>query len=378
MCIRDSVCPVVARVMRNGHVLDEKRFTTGFKTVELVQVPQPSGARSFRFRVNGTDIRVTGLNWTPLDAIFARISPEKVTDTLERLARMGCNMVRVWGGGIYEDQHFYNECDRLGILVWQDFMMACGWYPQTDEFAVAIEEEVRQIVHDLRNHPCIALWAGDNECDVFYPALAGQNRLTREIIARVCRELHPEVPYLPSSPYSPSGRDPQDDREGDVHDYAHGENYRESRLWTRRCRFMSEFGHLSLPSLQVIRRYWPPGTEWPLTNAMWRYHAADTTRVARFRGADCILRSLAACGRPLPENVEQAVTASQELQAEAIVELIRHWCEDQEFGGFLLWNVADCWPQQSDSVMDYLGNPKRVCEFLPSVFREVRERYRPA
>ncbi|MGQ9661816.1 MAG: hypothetical protein ACUVWX_05670, partial [Kiritimatiellia bacterium] len=163
-----------------------------------------------------------------------------------------------------------------------------------------------------------------------------------------------------------------------VHDYAHGENYRQSRLWTCRCRFMSEFGHLALPSLEVIRRYLPPGSEWPLTNAMWRYHSADTTRVARFRGADCILRSLAACGRPLPRNIEEAVAASQQLQSEAVVELIRHWCEDPEFGGFLLWNVADCWPQQSDSIIDYAGNPKLVCQGLPAVFREVRERYRPA
>jgi beta-mannosidase len=140
-------------------------------------------------------------------------------------------MLRVWGGGIYESEHFYAECDRLGIMIWQDFMMACGWYPQTDEFAVVLESEARQVVRDLRNHPCIALWAGDNECDQAVewrkpPKRPDENRLTRVVLKKVCAELSPEVPYVPSSPWSLSGAHWTCQTEGDYHCYAHGQDYR--------------------------------------------------------------------------------------------------------------------------------------------------------
>jgi beta-mannosidase len=105
-----------------GRQVDTLSARTGLRRIELVREPQPSGAESFRFRCNGVDLLVTGLNWTPLDAIFARVTPERITRTLDRLAGIGCNMLRVWGGGIYEPAHFYAECSRLGIMVWQDFM----------------------------------------------------------------------------------------------------------------------------------------------------------------------------------------------------------------------------------------------------------------
>jgi len=359
----------------DGREVDARRFKTGLRTVELIEEPQPSGATSFAFRVNRRDVFITGLNWTPLDALFARVAPEQITGTLESLAGIGCNMLRVWGGGIYESGHFYDECDRLGILVWQDFMMACGWYPQTDELAAALDAEARQVVRDLRRHPCIALWAGDNECDAFEPGLAPSNRLTRGALKQVCEELHPQVPYLPSSPYSPKSPDPQDEREGDMHYYAHGEDYRESHMWRLRPRFMSEFGHLSLPSLELIRRYFPEGSEWPLDNEMWHYHGTDTIQTGRFRWTDRVLSSLAKCGKPAPRTIEEAVEASQALQAEAMIALIERYCEDPEFSGFLVWNVGDCWPQMSDSVIDYLGVPKAIFERLGPLFRKVREQH---
>jgi beta-mannosidase len=372
---RPALCDVEVRLEAAGRVIDSHRSRIGIRRVELRREPQPGGAESFGFRCNGRDVFITGLNWTPLDALFARIRPERITRTLEGLAGIGCNMLRVWGGGIYEPQHFYDECDRLGIMVWQDFMMACGWYPQTEAFAERLSAEARQVVRDLRGHPCLCVWAGDNEVDAFYPDLAGQNRLTREVLAAVCRELDGDTVYLPSSPYSPSGADPQSPTEGDVHHYAHGQCYRACRLWGLRARFVSEFGHLSLPSMEVIGRYFPPGTAWPLTSPTWRYHAADTIREPRFRGAEKILDALAACGRAAPGTIEEAVEASQELQAEAVCAWIERWCRDGEFGGFLLWNVADCWPQQSDSVIDCEGRPKRIFARLGPLFERMRRRH---
>jgi len=362
----------------NGKQLDARAGQMGVRRIELVTEPQPSGAQSFRFRCNGANVLVTGLNWTPLDAIFARITPERITRTLEMLAGIGCNMLRVWGGGIYEPAHFYAECSRLGIMVWQDFMMACGWYPQTGEFAAQLKEEAQQVVRDLRGFPCLAVWAGDNEVDAQYPALAHSNRLTRQTLADVCRQLDPRNAYVPSSPWRPSGEPVAwvNATEGDSHYYKHGTDYLSPANWNIRPRFLSEFGHLSLPSLELIRKYFPPGTDWPLTGPMWRYHGADTIHLKRFRGPEYVLAALRACGRPEPKTIEAAVVASQELQAEAVCAWIEHYCEDPEFGGFMLWNVADCWPQHSDSVIDYLGNAKTIFARLGPVFERVRARRR--
>lgn len=197
------------------------------------------------------------------------------------------------------------------------------------------------------------------------------------MLPEICRELDPDTPYFPSAPWSPSGtRHPGAVEEGDAHQWNHGSCYRDPGNWNLRCRFLSEFGHLSLPSLDVIRRYFQAGTEWPLTTAAWKYHGADTTREGFFRGAEHILRSLKACGWPECKTIEEAVRASQDLQAEAVCAWIERYCEDPEFAGFLLWNVGDCWPQQSDSVLDYLGRPKAVFARLGPLFESLRERRR--
>ena len=371
---RPDMMELEASLEGAGGALDRRCCRTGLRRIELVMEPQPSGAESFRFRCNGKDVFVTGLNWTPLDSVFAAVTPQRITATLEALASIGCNMLRVWGGGIYEPPHFYAECSRLGILIWQDFMMACGWYPQTDQAAATFAHEGEQVVRDLRPFPCIAVWAGDNENDGMYPHLAASNRLTRQVLAEICRRLNGDIPYVPSSPWSPSGKtNPWEGSEGDSHFYNHGSGYRDPKNWNLCVRFLSEFGHLSLPSMEVIRKYFPPDQQWPITNETWRYHGADTTHTGFFRGPDCVLRSLAACGVPDPQDIEQAVAASQELQAQAVCAWIEHYSEDPEFWGFMLWNVGDCWPQHSDSVMDYLGNKKMVFARLGEVFSKVRK-----
>ena len=366
------------RLAVDGREVDARAQRIGIRTLELVQEPQPSGAESFRFRCNGRDMLVTGFNWTPIDAIFARVSDERYTQTLESLAAIGTNMMRMWGGGIYEPPHFYDECDRLGILIWQDFMIACGWFPQSDRFAAAIDAEARQVVRDLRNRPCLALWCGDNESHAQYAkhaAGAPAERITLEVLQAVCDELDPGRLYIPSSPYSPRGGPANGQTDGDMHFYAHGTKYDAPSIWDIRCRFMSEFGHLSLPSADLIRQYFPPGTEWPLTSHMWRFHGTDTVYVTRFRGAERILRALAANGLPAPKNLEEAVEMSQQLQADAVCAWIDHFCEDPEFGGFLLWNVSDAWPQQSDAVTEYGGNPKAIFARLKELFERVRQRH---
>ncbi len=195
----------------------------------------------------------------------------------------------------------------------------------------------------------------------------------------ICRELDPGTPYVPSAPWRPSGvqNGPWfSAAEGDSHYYKHGANYRDAYFWDFRPRFLSEFGHLSLPSVEVIRKYFPAGTEWPLTGAMWKYHGTDNERVGDFRGPDLVLKALKACGKTEPGTIEVAVSASQDLQAEAVCAWIERYCEDPEFGGFLLWNVADCWPEHSDAVIDCLGNPKAIFARLGPLFERMRAQRR--
>lgn len=235
---RQTLHDVIVRVGDRKGLLGRQAFRTGYRRVELIQDERPRGGRAFEFRCNGDPIFVTGLNWTPLDAIFARVTPQKVTDRLEDLAEIGCNMLRIWGGGIYESTHFFNEYDRLGILVWQDFMMAGGWFPQGREFARGMAREAEQVVRGIRNHPCIALYAGDNEIYQMiyretpeYRDLINNNAITEKTLRRVCGKHDPHVPYVPSSPHSPTGIDHNADRQGDAHRYVHGQSYKAPTMW---------------------------------------------------------------------------------------------------------------------------------------------------
>lgn len=352
-------------------IVDTCNFKTGIRKIYLIEKEQPSGATSFRFEVNGKNIFITGFNWTPLDAIFAAISDEQYTEMLEKLAHISCNMLRVWGGGIYEPQHFYQECDRLGILVWQEFMMACAWFPQNKNFCKIIENEAREIIFSLRKYTSLALWCGDNEVALGFPDR--KNRLTDKIVRRICKELDPGRPYLPSSPYSPlNPAAPNATDQGDVHHYDHGQDYNNCTLLRMKPRFLSEFGCLSFPSMEVVKKFFPDGSEWPVTSPMWAYHGTDTNHSGIFRGAGHIQRAISASGFSLPDNIEDAINLSQELQAKALIKWIGHFAEDPEFGGFLIWNVKDCWPQCSDAVIDYLNNPKRVFYKLGELFQKLQ------
>lgn len=169
----------------------------------------PDSEGEFLVRVNGCPILCKGSNWVPLDAFHSR-DAARYAQALELFAQAGCNIVRCWGGNVYEDHAFFDLCDRMGLLVWQDFCMACAIYPQSQDFAQMIEREAEHVIRKLRNHPCILLWAGDNEVDEMYDGLGyeGANRynaLTREVLPRAVRMNDPYRKFLPSSPYIAMG-----------------------------------------------------------------------------------------------------------------------------------------------------------------------------
>ena len=195
------------RILNGGKVMSEKTLNVGIRKAELKRTDTTDGKNGyFGFIVNDVPITVYGTNWVPLDAFHSR-EHERYDRALGLLDDIGCNMVRCWGGNVYPEQKFYDFCDRRGIMVWQDFAMACGTYPQDDEFAEKMKKEAEAVVRLYRNHPSLVLWTGDNECDQMAWQYAGgkENRLTREILPEAVARNDFARSYLPSSPYIAKG-----------------------------------------------------------------------------------------------------------------------------------------------------------------------------
>lgn len=263
---RPNLYEVRVRLLDGKAVLDEQTHRVGVRSVELVQEPIEDGAR-FAFRINGRDVFIRGSNWVPPTPFYADVSAETYRDILAWAVRGNVEMLRVWGGGVYELDSFYDLCDEMGILVWQDFMWACGVYPDgpAEQKQAAAEAEFQ--LKRLRNHACIAIWCGDNEDDWAFEW--GQipherrlaYRLTRKALPAVCKRLDPARPYVPSSPFSPTLRDCNDSREGDQHQYRWNgldpadplKHY--SNFFQDRSRFVSEFGTSSLPGPETMALY---------------------------------------------------------------------------------------------------------------------------
>ena len=197
-------------LLHNGEVADEKTFRFGIRKLILDTRWEPGDAGEFRILCNGTPILAKGSNWVPMDALHSR-DAGRVQAAIDLFVDAGCNIVRCWGGNVYEDHNFFDLCDEHGIMVWQDFAMACAVYPPSAEFIAAIEKEATAVVRKLRNHPSILLWAGDNEIDEGlvekdYPTYSNRyNAISREVLPRVIRMEDPNRVYLHSSPYIPEG-----------------------------------------------------------------------------------------------------------------------------------------------------------------------------
>ncbi|NLZ55587.1 MAG: glycoside hydrolase family 2 [Clostridiaceae bacterium] len=363
-----NVYDVKAELLKDGQVVAEYFTSFGVRTVKLDRTDiTDSYGGEFCFIVNGEKILCKGSNWVPADALHSR-DASRYEKMLELWVDTGCNIIRTWGGGVYEDHSFFDFCDRHGIMVWQDFVMACGTYPIDEDFLAVIRKEAEAVVTKLRNHPSIILWSGDNECDSMTLMMAEQdpkdNRITREVLPQVVTRIDPYREYLPSSPYiSPAVT-------------AHGLDYYridhllpENHLWGPRdyfksayytgapCHFVSETGYHGCNSLSSIRNFISPDKLWPWQdNDEWLTHAAEMTgpdgRYAyRIRLMANQIRELFGFE---PDNLEDFILASQISQAEAkkfFIELTR--AKKWRRTGIIWWNMIDGWPQFSDAVVSY-------------------------
>ncbi|MEE0946408.1 MAG: glycoside hydrolase family 2 TIM barrel-domain containing protein [Acutalibacteraceae bacterium] len=384
---------VTVELKKDGKLIDEYKLRIGIRTFKLYlsDIIDDDGNGKFEFEVNGNKMFARGTNWVPLDPFHSR-DLERMPMALKLLDESNCNMVRCWGGNVYEDDAFYNFCDEHGIAVWQDFGMACCMYPQGDEFASQIRNEAEKIIKRLRNHPSIAVWVGDNECDesrvLWHPAAKfnpNDNRLTREVLPREIQRFDPFRSYMPSSPY--------------ISKYAFesGQYAKtpEKHLWGPRgyfkadfysnaiCRFVSETGYHGCPGVESLKKFISPENLWPWQdNLEWIFHATNMEKSlnANYAYRIGVMDRQISCFFDFhPDNLDDFVIASQLTQAEAdkyFVERYRlgKW---KSTSGIIVWNLMDGWPQFSDSVVDYYGTPKIAYNVLKNcqepvcvIFRE--------
>ena len=279
-------------------------------------------------------------------------------------------MIRCWGGNVYENDIFYDLCDRKGILVWQDFAMACAIYPQDTAFQDRLGSEVRQVVRRLRQHACIVLWAGDNECDQKYLRARRRdpntNVLTRLVIPAVLRDEDGSRPYLPSSPYVDEVAFPTGERYLPENHLWRSDYYKDPFYTTAPCHFVSEIGYLGCPEAESLRKFLSPDNVWPFEgNDEWRAHSTSAipdVHLADYR-VGLMARNASSLFGGLPDTLDEFVFASQSAQAEALkffVEMFRlaKWRRT----GILWWNLIDGWPQMSDAIVDYYFTRKRAYE----------------
>lgn len=352
-----------ARIYRRGSLLHTERFSFGLRKVELDRTDITDGEHGqFRFLVNGVEIMCKGTNWVPMDAFHCR-DAERYSAALEIIKDLGCNIIRCWGGNVYEDHSFFDFCDRNGIMVWQDFAMACHVYPYTERFKRLMDAEVEFIVRKLRNHPSVIIWAGDNEVDVMNASSGidpSTNVITRKWIPDMIRRNDLDRPYLPSSPYvSPAlyaeystEKLPEDHRWG-PRDYYKSDFYRNVK-----AHFISETGYHGCPSVESIRKFITPERVWPYhKNPEWTLHSSNQ------EGNDHRVMLMENQVRQLfgevISDMDDYVLASQISQAEAKKFFIEHMRVNRpRKTGIIWWNAIDGWPQMSDAIVDYFYNKK--------------------
>jgi beta-mannosidase len=357
-----------------------KKF--GLRRAELIQRPmtgQPG--TTFFFQINNIPIFCGGSDWIPADNFIPRISKEKYYDWVKLVADGNQFMIRVWGGGIYEEQAFYDACDELGVLVWQDFMFGCGNYPAFPAILDLIKTEAEENVKLLRHHPSIVIWAGNNE-DYQYQEQQGltyefENKdaeswlktdfparyIYEKVLVDACKELIPDTYYHFGSPWG--GKDTTDPTVGDMHQWNvwHGSQEKYQNFDKLVGRFVSEFGMEAFPNIKTIDAFLPLGKDDP-------DRFAQSSTVDFHNKADGHERRIALYlvenFRYAPDPLEQFIYSTQLMQAECLASAYRLWKRQwkgpgQEYcGGALVWQINDCWPVTSWAIVDYYLRPKHA------------------
>ncbi len=358
---------VAVQFYHEDTLYEQRAYQIGLRTLELRRERDKFG-ESFTFVINGMPIFAKGANWIPADSFPTRITDEHLEHLIRSAAEANMNMLRVWGGGFYEEERFYDLCDQYGILVWQDFAFACSVYPDDEDFFENVRTEAQQNIRRLQHRASLALWCGNNEMEGGW---AGWGWMQRQEQAQRFKAAYDEMfhhmlpvlcmgeddgrPYWPSSPSSGVPfDDPGGTWAGDTHNWEvwHGgqpfAHYR-----NHPSRFVSEFGFQSLPALDTIRTY-ADAADWNMTSYIMEHHQRNAS------GNGKIINYMTGHFR-LPKDFPSLVYLTQVLQAEAVRAGVEFWRRNKACtSGTLYWQLNDCWPVASWASLDYFGRWKAL------------------
>lgn len=360
--------------------------THGLRTVELVQKPDSIG-QSFQFKINGKPLFMRGADWIPASSYPGTLARSEGDDRYAELIKQAkdanMNMLRIWGGGYYEHDAFYDYCDQMGLLVWQDFMFACNIYPGDQAFLDNVKIEAEEQVKRLRHHACIATWCGNNEVhngledwgwqealgytDQQYAEIyEDYEQLFEKLLPKVCLDNMYEANYVHSSPTYGWGH-PECTTHGCSHYWGVWWGELPFEIWWEKTgRFMTEYGFQSYPEMVLWKEYIPEN-EQVLKSPAMRNHQKHG------RGVPIILKAMEELyGYKDTNNLDQFVYISQLVQADGIAQAIEaHRIQHDRCSGTLFWQLNDCWPVASWSCIDVAGNPKALYYRLPQLYDNV-------
>lgn len=369
-------------IVKAGEDIASQDNAIGIRSLKLIHEPDQYG-HSLAFELNGKQVFMKGVDMIPLDNFLPRISKEKYEKHVLDAKNVNMNMIRVWGGGVYEDDYFYDLCDRNGILIWQDFMFACSTYPADSTFLANIRQEAIDNVKRLRNHCSIALWCGNNECqDVYYGwgnkynyyKEKGVEELTtkqfKDMYFRTLPEVVEEhgggISYRPSSPYAFEDT-PSDGINGDAHYWGvwHG---RDSigHYNVEKARFFSEYGFQSFPEFESVKIYAPQPRDWNINSEVMMAHQ----RAGSY--ANNLIREYMNHEYRTPEDFPTFLYVGSILQGDAIKTAIEaHRRDMPHCMGTLVWQHNDCWPVASWAGRDYYGRWKAQQYYSKAAYDDI-------
>ncbi len=378
--------PINLKLITNKTLTDTAHIDVGLRTLRLVREPDSIG-ESFYFEVNGRPVFAKGANYIPNDIFLPRVTPQHYERVVQAAADANMNMLRVWGGGIYENDLFYDLCDQHGIMIWQDFMFACAMYPGDSAFLENVRQEAIDNVKRLRNHPSLALWCGNNEIENAWGPY-DENRgwgwkqrhsaaeraaiwqaydtLFHHILPEVVQQFDAKTPYWHSSPSAGMGKlAGENTPSGDVHYWGvwHGQ-HPFSDFKKYKARFMSEYGFQSFPTMASVARYTEP-EDWDLDSDVMTAHQRSgigNQRIRAYMEQDYVV----------PQDFEQLLYVSQLLQAEAIRTAIEAHRDAMPYCmGSLYWQLNDVWPVASWSGIDSYGRWKALHYTAREAFKNI-------
>lgn len=354
--------------------LDEKGMRIGLRTL-TIRREQDEWGESFEFVVNGYPIFAKGANYIPEENVLGRLNVKKTKRIFEDCVEANFNLIRVWGGGFYPDDSFYDLADEMGLIVWQDFMYACGTYALTPEFEANIRAEAEDVIRRIRHHASLGLLCGNNEmeeawCDWEFPKpdhlRADYLRHFEEILPSICARFAPQTFYWQASPSSGGNFDnPNDEHRGDVHYWKvwHAlKPFTEYRKFY--FRFCSEFGFQSFPSMKTIESFTLPEDRNVFSYVMEKHQKNNA--------ANGKILFYLSDNFQYPKDMNSLVYVSQILQAEAIKYGVEHWRRNLgRCMGSIYWQLNDCWPVASWSSIDYYGRWKALHYFAKRFYQPI-------